>query len=273
MNKKIKYYYSSSGEVPKCPVESTRSTPDSEEPKVKGLQLRKSGNDEASREPVGNLSTLPPITIRIPTFRSRQRSMNYRNTVCYGELNSLRSSHGTLHSSLPNDTCYPSLKHPDPTVEKSPSLLPLSPSEKERSLNSSNPFSDISSSMRSLSYHRNSARSLRVDSMDGDQPPSCNVSTAKSKGNGLFHSSNSDSSTAEYDPASHEYVPFLDNGAGAPSYLTDQDFLSILTIAYAKILPFCVCWNVAYEELCTTEQRTRCVKYSFPILFRTHQNP
>ena len=241
MNTKIKYYYSSSGEVPKCPVDSTRSTPESEEPKVKGVQLKKSGHDESSREPVNNPTTLPPITIRIPTFRNRRNSMNYRNTVCYGELNSLRNSSGGLRSSLANDAYYPSLKQSDPVLEKTPSFPQLSSSEKRKSLSSSNAFSDISSSVPSLTRHQNSARSVRGNSVDLDPPSSSYVSIRSSKRKGFFHSANSDSSVSGYDPVNQEYVPFLDNGAGASSYLTDQDFLSILTIAYAKILPFCVC--------------------------------
>ena len=246
MNTKIKYYYSSSGEVPKSPVESTRSTPESEEPKVRGLQRKKSGNDEASREPVVNPSSLPPITIRIPTFRNRRKNVNYRNTVCYGELNSLRNNSGGFRSSLANNCSCPSLKQPEPALEKTPMFPQLSATEKRKSLNSSNAFSDISSSMRSLSHHSNGARPYQVDLVDDDQPSSSYVSVRISKKKGSFHSSNSDSSTAGLSPASHEYVPFLDNGAGAPSYLTDQDFIYILTVAYAKILPFSVCWNVAH---------------------------
>ena len=241
MNTTIKYYYSSSGEVPKCPVETTRSTPESEEPKVKGIQQKKSGHDEYSREPVNNPTTLPPITIRIPTFRNRRKSMNYRNTVCYGELNSLRNSSGGLRSSLASDAYYPSLKQSDPALEKTPSFPQLSSSEKRKSLSSSNAFSDISSSVPSLTHNQNSARSVRGDSVDYDQPSSSYVSMRSSKRKGSFHSSNSDSSVSGYEPVKQEYVPFLDNGAGASSYLTDQDFLSILTIAYAKILPFRVC--------------------------------
>ena len=251
MNTKIKYYYSSSGEVPKCPVDSTRSTPESEEPKVKGIQRKKSGHDESSREPVNNPTTLPPITIRIPTFRSRRKTMNYRNTVCYGELNSLRNSGGGFRNSLANDAYYPSLKQSDPVLEKTPSFPQLSNSEKRKSLNSSNAFSDISSSVPSITHQQNSARSFRVDSVDDDQPSSSYVSIRTSKRKGSFHSSNSDSSVSGYDPVNHEYVPFLDNGTGASSYLTDQDFLSILSFAYAKILPFGVCWNLELRALHT----------------------
>lgn len=225
MSRQLRYYYSSSGEVPKYPREAAAIPPSNEKSKIRPLSHRYPSNTGSATLPDNSILSTSPVTIRIPSLRRQPRNTNYRNTVCFGDLRSLRSSNGDFLYGSPSDILYTSETQGVSVMEKG-SKFHAANSKRVPIINSNS--YDKPNALKSTHLTEDNTYSDDSESLDLSQIP--DYSSIHSK----LRSKRSNETVANM-ASTIKYVAIPREDLTASLILTDDEFLNIINVAYRKI--------------------------------------
>ena len=225
MSRQLRYFYSSSGEVPKYPREAASIPSDNEKSKIRPLSHRYPSNTSSATIPDNSILSTSPVTIRIPSLRRRPRNTNYRNTVCFGDLRSLRSSNGDFQYGSPSDILY-TTEAQGVSVMGKVSKIHASNSKRDP-VPSSNSY-DRANAQQSTHLTDENIYSDVSESMDLSQIPEYPSihSNQRSKRSG---------ETVSNMTSTVKYVSIPKGELTASLFLTDEEFLNIISVAYRKL--------------------------------------